>query len=117
MDKVNHSARTGSWFHTASRKLGRGPKATKRAYPLRGCVRCGYCSRRMEGIPRKSRTYYRCASRSLIPGSAALHGHPKNVVPGQQRGRGDDAMGPQRAGQQPGHRIARSGDVRRGLLT
>ena len=63
----------------ASRKLERGPKATKRAYPLRGRVRCGYCSRRMEGTPRKSRTYYRCAARSLVPGSTALHSHPKNV--------------------------------------
>ncbi|HYZ08096.1 MAG TPA: zinc ribbon domain-containing protein, partial [Pseudonocardiaceae bacterium] len=63
----------------ASRKLERGPKATKRVYPLRGRVRCGYCSRRMEGTPRKSRTYYRCAARSLVPGSTALHSHPKNV--------------------------------------
>ncbi len=63
----------------ACRKLERGPKATKRPYPLRGRVRCGYCTRRMEGTPRQSRTYYRCAARSMVPGSAALHGHPKNV--------------------------------------
>jgi len=63
----------------ARRKLERGPKATKRAYPLRGRVRCGYCSRRIEGTPRATRTYYRCAARNMVPGSAALHGHPKNV--------------------------------------
>jgi hypothetical protein len=63
----------------ASRKLERGPKATKRAYPLRGRVRCGYCTRRMEGTPRGQRTYYRCAARSMVPGAAALCDHPKNV--------------------------------------
>jgi hypothetical protein len=46
------------------RKLERGPKATKRPYPLRGRVRCGYCQRRMEGTPRKARIYYRCTTRS-----------------------------------------------------
>ncbi|WP_229373464.1 recombinase family protein [Umezawaea beigongshangensis] len=55
----------------ASRKLERGPKATKRPYPLRGRVRCAYCSRRMEGTPRKTRTYYRCSARTLVPGSPA----------------------------------------------
>jgi DNA invertase Pin-like site-specific DNA recombinase len=63
----------------ASRKLERGPKATKRAYPLRGRVRCASCMRRMEGTPRSTRTYYRCAARTLVPGSPALDGHPKNV--------------------------------------
>lgn len=63
----------------ASRKLERGPKATKRAYPLRGRVRCAYCERRMEGTPRSTRTYHRCAARTLVPGSPVLRGHPKNV--------------------------------------
>uniref|UniRef100_UPI0031CE372B recombinase family protein n=1 Tax=Saccharothrix mutabilis TaxID=33921 RepID=UPI0031CE372B len=63
----------------ASRKLERGPKAAKRPYPLRGRVRCGYCTRRMEGTPRATRTYYRCSARTLVPGSPALNGHPKNV--------------------------------------
>jgi DNA invertase Pin-like site-specific DNA recombinase len=61
------------------RKLERGPKRTKRPYALRGRVRCGYCQRRMEGSPRQSRTYYRCAARGLIPGSPVLETHPKNV--------------------------------------
>jgi O6-methylguanine-DNA--protein-cysteine methyltransferase len=56
-----------------------GPKATKRPYPLRGRVRCGYCGRRMEGTPRQERTYYRCTARSLAPGSPLLNDHPKNV--------------------------------------
>ena len=64
----------------ARRKLERGPKkSTRRAYPLRGRVRCGYRTRRMEGTPRENRTYYRCAARTLVPGSAALDGHPKNI--------------------------------------
>jgi DNA invertase Pin-like site-specific DNA recombinase len=63
----------------ARRKLERGPKATKRPYPLRGRVRCGYCGRRMEGTPRKERTYYRCSARSIAPGSPVLSDHPKNV--------------------------------------
>ena len=33
----------------------------------------------MEGTPRANRTYYRCAARSLVPGSPAMQGHPKNV--------------------------------------
>ncbi|HEY4457319.1 MAG TPA: recombinase family protein [Pseudonocardiaceae bacterium] len=62
------------------RKLERGPKAkTKRPYPLRGRVRCGYCGRRMEGTPRAARTYYRCSTRTLVPGSPLLADHPKNV--------------------------------------
>jgi DNA invertase Pin-like site-specific DNA recombinase len=63
----------------ASRKLERGPRATKRVYALLHRVRCGYCSRRMEGTPRAERIYYRCAARSMVPGAAALDGHPKNV--------------------------------------
>lgn len=63
----------------ARRKLERGPKVTKRPYPLRGRVRCGLCERRMEGTPRKSRTYYRCAARTMVPGSALLATHPKNI--------------------------------------
>jgi DNA invertase Pin-like site-specific DNA recombinase len=63
----------------ARRKLERGPKNTKYAYPLRGRVRCGYCGRRMEGTPRKTGIYYRCAARRIAPGSPALQNHPKNV--------------------------------------
>ena len=33
----------------------------------------------MEGTPREARIYYRCAARSMVPGAAALDGHPKNV--------------------------------------
>lgn len=61
------------------RKLERGPKVTKRPYPLRGRVRCALCERRMEGTPRQKRTYYRCAARTLVPGSPVLATHPKNV--------------------------------------
>ncbi|GAA3008120.1 hypothetical protein GCM10010483_61410 [Actinokineospora diospyrosa] len=60
-------------------KLERGPKATKRVYALRGRVRCGHCQRRMEGTPRENRIYYRCAARSIVPGSPILATHPKNI--------------------------------------
>jgi DNA invertase Pin-like site-specific DNA recombinase len=63
----------------ARRKLERGAKVTKRPYALRGRVRCGLCERRMEGTPRKARTYYRCAARTLVPGSPVAATHPKNV--------------------------------------
>ncbi len=33
----------------------------------------------MEGTPREARIYYRCAARSMVPGSAAWDGHPRNV--------------------------------------
>ncbi|WP_414687247.1 zinc ribbon domain-containing protein, partial [Mycobacterium sp.] len=58
------------------RKLERGAKATKWPYAVKGMVRCALCGRRMEGTPRRSknesRTYYRCAARSIVPGSAVL---------------------------------------------
>ncbi|HEX5407988.1 MAG TPA: recombinase family protein [Pseudonocardiaceae bacterium] len=60
-------------------KLERGPKNTKRPYVFRGRVRCGLCERRMGGTPRKERTYYRCDARTLVPGSAELASHPKNI--------------------------------------
>lgn len=64
---------------TARAKLERGMKAAKRPYPLRGRVRCSLCERRMQGTPRKARTSYRCAARTLVPGSAVLGTHPKNI--------------------------------------
>ncbi|HEY2204658.1 MAG TPA: recombinase family protein [Pseudonocardia sp.] len=63
----------------ARRKLERGPKDTKYTYVFKGRVRCGVCKRRMEGTPRGDRIYYRCAARSLAPGSPVLADHPKNV--------------------------------------
>jgi hypothetical protein len=33
----------------------------------------------MEGTPRGERIYYRCAARSIVPGSPILDTHPKNV--------------------------------------
>ncbi|WP_112271267.1 recombinase family protein [Lentzea terrae] len=64
---------------SAGKKLVRGSKRTKRVYPLRGRVKCGYCTRRMEGTPTGRKTYYRCALRTMVPGSPALNGHPTNV--------------------------------------
>lgn len=62
------------------RKLERGAKGgTKHVYVFRGRVRCGLCARRMEGTPRKERIYYRCAARTIAPGSPALAEHPPNV--------------------------------------
>jgi len=64
---------------SAGRKLERGPKATKHVYLFKGRVRCSICSRGMEGTPRQSRIYYRCAARNIAPGSPVLAEHPKNV--------------------------------------
>ncbi|WP_307796204.1 recombinase family protein [Amycolatopsis sp. 195334CR] len=63
----------------ARRRLERGPRKTKWVYALRGRVRCGYCERKMEGTPRETRIYYRCAARTIVPGSPVLAEHPKNV--------------------------------------
>jgi Recombinase zinc beta ribbon domain len=60
-------------------KLERGPRPTKQPYLFRGRIRCGFCLRRMEGSTRQTRTYYRCAARSIVPGAPALAHHPKNV--------------------------------------
>jgi hypothetical protein len=62
----------------ARRKLDRGQKSAS-SYPLRGRIRCGHCGRRMEGTARGPRIYYRCAARSIVPGSAVLATHPKIV--------------------------------------
>jgi hypothetical protein len=60
-------------------KLERGPRPTKQPYLFRGRIRCGFCLRRMEGSTRQTRTYYRSAARSIVPGAPALAHHPKNV--------------------------------------
>ncbi|WP_235926534.1 recombinase family protein [Actinokineospora pegani] len=64
---------------TARSRLERGTKRTKHVYALRGRVRCAYCKRRMEGTPRQHRIYYRCAARTIVPGSPLLATHPANV--------------------------------------
>jgi hypothetical protein len=63
----------------ARRRLEHGLHPAKHAYVLRGLVRCGYCSRRMEGTPKHGREYYRCVTRTLAPGSPALATHPRTV--------------------------------------
>jgi DNA invertase Pin-like site-specific DNA recombinase len=60
-------------------KLERGATGAKQRYLFRGRIRCGYCHRRMEGAARKARIYYRCAARTIVPGSSALACHPKYV--------------------------------------
>ncbi len=61
------------------RKLEHGLHPAKHNYVLRGRIRCGYCSRKMEGTPKHGRGYYRCVTRRLAPGSPALATHPRNV--------------------------------------
>ena len=63
----------------ARRRLERGTKPPKRPYVLRGCIRCAYCTRKMEGTPKHDREYYRCVARTLAPGSPMLASHPTNV--------------------------------------
>lgn len=61
-------------------KLERSRTTGTRPYLLRGLVRCGICSRKMQGATiRRHDTYYRCLSRTLAPGSAALDDHPRTV--------------------------------------
>jgi hypothetical protein len=61
-------------------KLERTRTKGTRPYLLRGLVRCGFCSRKMQGaLIRKEDVYYRCLARSLAPGSAALADHPRTV--------------------------------------
>ena len=51
-----------------------GPAAGPEPAPAGGWLAGQYGS-----TPRAGRTYYRCAARSLVPGSPAMQGHPKNV--------------------------------------
>jgi hypothetical protein len=53
--------------------------AAKSTYLFRGAIRCVSCSRKMEGAKRKYAVFYRCAARTLVPGSAAAKGHPPTV--------------------------------------
>jgi DNA invertase Pin-like site-specific DNA recombinase len=62
-----------------ARKTERAGRPTKRTYLFRGRIRCGICSRKMEGSPRKHGMYYRCPARTLAPGSPALADHPPTI--------------------------------------
>jgi DNA invertase Pin-like site-specific DNA recombinase len=61
-------------------KLERSRHTGTRPYLLRGRVRCGICTRKMQGATiRKLETYYRCLARTLAPGSIMLADHPRTV--------------------------------------
>jgi hypothetical protein len=62
-----------------ARKSERGKQRERRTYVLRGLVRCGVCRRKMAGEMVRKAAYYRCATRTLAPGSAALADHPSPV--------------------------------------
>ncbi len=62
-----------------ARKAERGKRRERRTYVLRGMVRCGVCHRRMAGEMVRRNTFYRCASRTMAPGSLALADHPATV--------------------------------------
>jgi hypothetical protein len=51
----------------------------KATYLFRGAIRCVTCSRKMEGAKRRHAVFYRCAARTLVPGSPAAHDHPPTV--------------------------------------
>ncbi len=53
-----------------------GPKAD---YLFRGAIRCACCGRKMEGARRKHAIFYRCAARTLVPGSRSAMDHPPTV--------------------------------------
>jgi hypothetical protein len=71
-------------------KAGAGPSEAARSertpspaaappYSLRGLVRCGLCGRRMEPARSASTIRYRCAAKSLVPGSPAAASHPRTA--------------------------------------
>jgi hypothetical protein len=62
-----------------ARKIERGKQRERRTYVLGGLVRCGVCRRQMAGEMVRENAYYRCAARTLAPGSAALADHPITV--------------------------------------
>jgi DNA invertase Pin-like site-specific DNA recombinase len=62
-----------------ARKSVRGGRSTAREYLLRGLVRCGVCDRRMQGATIRAGAYYRCTTRTMAPGAAAVADHPATV--------------------------------------
>ncbi|MGY4765850.1 hypothetical protein ACXC9Q_02900 [Kribbella sp. CWNU-51] len=46
---------------------------------FRGRVRCRICTRKMEGAMRRNTEFWRCAARTLAPGSSASLEHPPTV--------------------------------------
>lgn len=61
-------------------KLARTRSTGTRPYLFRDLIRCGICTRRMQGgTVRQQDTYYRCLARTLAPGSTALADHPRTV--------------------------------------
>ncbi|WP_092781835.1 recombinase family protein [Actinokineospora terrae] len=62
-----------------ARRTERSGRPTKHTYLFRGHLRCGVCSRKMEGSPRKHSMYYRCPARTLAPGSPWLASHPPTI--------------------------------------
>ncbi|WP_405182535.1 recombinase family protein [Nocardia sp. NBC_01377] len=53
--------------------------SSNRWYPLRGCIRCELCNRKMEATAKANQIYYRCRVRTLVPGSPVLDTHPITV--------------------------------------
>ncbi len=62
-----------------ARKSERGKQRERRTYVLRGLLRCGMCQRKKSGEMVRKDAYYRCAARTLAPGSAALADHSITV--------------------------------------
>ncbi|HEX3779689.1 MAG TPA: recombinase family protein [Pseudonocardiaceae bacterium] len=60
-------------------QLERTRHSGTRPYLLRGRVRCGFCTRKMQGASIRRDAYYRCLARTLAPGSPVLVDHPRTV--------------------------------------
>ncbi len=61
-----------------SRQVEKRPRTSPRAYPLRGLLHCGICTRRMQGSWNNDQTYYRCT----FPSQYALANrvqHPRSI--------------------------------------
>ncbi|WP_236792341.1 recombinase family protein [Amycolatopsis sp. GM8] len=71
-------AKSAGGFATA-RKSERRASGVARTYLLRRRVRCVACGRKMRGETVRESAYYRCAARTIAPGSPQLADHPKTV--------------------------------------
>jgi site-specific DNA recombinase len=61
-----------------ARQVIRRPRATPRAYPLRGLLFCGICDRRMQGSWNNEQAYYRCTFPAQYARTNQLQ-HPRAV--------------------------------------
>ncbi|WP_232376787.1 recombinase family protein [Amycolatopsis aidingensis] len=77
--QLRRRTKAAGGLSSGARKTKRAGRMAKHTYLFRSRIRCGVCTRKMEGSPRKHGMYYRCPARTLAPGSPALAEHPATV--------------------------------------